>query len=522
MKLRRRLFAPSLVLAVSCAIAALAMAGCGWGESEAATRDDVERTPSSAKRRDDRPEAVRLRRLLDEGRAELAAPLVETLADDLGVEGPLLRARLAALRGDHGDWLAEVEAARAVDPRDPRPYATAVELYAAKGRIQSANAELARGLEVVGSTTPELQRARGVLAIVQPGGGRIGLELLEAALRDDPDLPFVGRPMGQAYLLAAKRATADQRLELALERIERSLEFDPLDPDAKRTYAEILIAAQRDFDTGLAILEQLLADGEPLRDLLAQKTWSAGVHAQLAGDEDLALDRYLRARELGAVEVESGIAAAFLERRSDAIFETARTAASDGMEDLVRERLDAAVELSGGGDSARYGFAESFVEAAAGALAGGDLDGAARFARGAELADESVLGLPEVRGALDFQRAIRAMERGEPAIALGYAEEAARAVPGDALVQQLLGELYYAREDYADAVPALDRALRNAELDGEPLGLDVVLLLAQCQHLSGSVDEAIATLEHSLRSSHPGEPERRDEAERYLRVLRGG
>ena len=73
----------------------------------------------------------------------------------------------------------------------------------------------------MGGLTPELQRAAGVLAIVTPGRTKAGLAMLEEAERLDPGLPFLGRALGQAHLLAAKHAFADGTPELALERIER-------------------------------------------------------------------------------------------------------------------------------------------------------------------------------------------------------------------------------------------------------------------------------------------------------------
>lgn len=114
---------------------ALAAAACGGeGESSRDGNAGSASVASSRSRRDMRPEAVEARRLLDTGRAALARPLVESLVDQLPVEGPLLRARLAVLEGESAAWLADVEAVRAADPADPRPYATAAELYAALDR----------------------------------------------------------------------------------------------------------------------------------------------------------------------------------------------------------------------------------------------------------------------------------------------------------------------------------------------------------------------------------------------------
>ena len=88
-----------------------------------------------------RPEAE-ARRLLDMGRAALARPLVESLVDQLPVEGRLLRA--AAVSRGRAPRLADVEAVRAADPADPRSYATAAELYAALDGARREGGDRAR------------------------------------------------------------------------------------------------------------------------------------------------------------------------------------------------------------------------------------------------------------------------------------------------------------------------------------------------------------------------------------------
>lgn len=511
---------------LSLVLCAALAAGCGDGDASQRGASDAA-TSSSDERRDDRPDAVRARDLIDRGRADLARPLVEELADGLGVEGALLLARIEVLEGDTGDWLALVETARASDPRDPRPYATAAELYAAIGRVDAAKDELQRGIEAVGSVTPELQRAQGVLAIVTPGGGRIGLELLETAERADPGLPFLGRPLGQAHLLAAKRAMAERRGEMALERVEASLKYDPDDPDARRFYGEVLIGVARDYDRGLAVLENLLAEGEPVTDVLGRMAWSAGLAAQLERDSEAALRHYLRARELGAIEVEKGTARSFLRAQADASFERGVAAAAEGDEGALRRHVREAVELTGtdadgGTGVARSKYAELLAARAQDALRGGEHDLATRLLDLATELEPRVRSIAVVRGAMLFARAVDAMEAGDADLAVDLAKQATEANPDDTVTLHFLGELRYARGEYAEAAPVLDRALRNARLDGEPLGIDVKLMLAECQHLSGSVDDAVATLEQCLRSTRPEDAAGRERAARYLALLESG
>lgn len=482
---------------------------------------------SSSERRDERPEAVRARELIDKGRADLARPLVDGLADELGVEGPLLRARIAVLEGDTADWLKLVETARATDPRDPRPYATAAELYAAIGRVDAAKDELKRGIEVLGTVTPELQRAQGILAIVTPGGGRIGLELLETAERADPGLPFLGRPLGQAHLLAAKRAMAERRGEIALERVEASLKYDPDDPDTRRFYGEVLIGVARDYERGLAVLENLLSEGEPVTDVLGRMAWSAGLAAQLDRDPATAVKHYLRARQLGAVEVEQGTARSFLRAQADAAFERGVAAATEGDDGALRRHVREAVDLfgadaDGGTAIGRAKYAELLAGRAQDALRDGELDRATLLLDVATEVEPQVRSIAKVRGAMLFARAVDAMEAGDADGAVELAAQASAVDPDDTVTLHFLGELYYARGEYSEAAPALDRALRNARLDGEPLAIDVKLMLAECQHLSGHVEDAVATLEQCMRSTRPEDAAGRERAARYLALLENG
>ena len=113
--------------------------------------------------------------------------------------------------------------------------------------------------------------------------------MLEEAERLDPGLPFLGRALGQAHLLSAKHAFADGTPELALERIERSLAYDPEDFDARRMKGEYLMALKR-FDEGLELLEELLAQGMPIGVELGNYHWTAGTYHNVVGD--LAARRY--------------------------------------------------------------------------------------------------------------------------------------------------------------------------------------------------------------------------------------
>ncbi|MEO0660132.1 MAG: hypothetical protein AAFZ87_01215, partial [Planctomycetota bacterium] len=161
---------------VAASLALILAVACGGGSGEDGASDAGASLPSSQERRSPREDVAEARRLLDRGRADLARPLIESLTGVLGVEGPLLLARLKVLEGDDTGWIADVERARSMDPKDPRPYAAAAELYAALGRLGAAKDEVRRGVEAVGRRPAELTRATGVLAIVTPGQAKAGLD----------------------------------------------------------------------------------------------------------------------------------------------------------------------------------------------------------------------------------------------------------------------------------------------------------------------------------------------------------
>jgi len=281
---------------------------CGSG-SDAPQSTGGARGPSAAVR-DGSSAALALRAALEAGDAARSEELLGALAGRLGAEEPCLRARLAFLRDDRG-WMRRIEEARAAAPTDPRPYATAAELWAAAGELDAARNELERGVAAAGGLTPELERAKGVLALVQPGGTRVGLECLKRAVARDAALPFVARPFGQAYLLVAKGALADRDPKAALEALEASIAHDPTDLETRELFAQALYANER-YAAAIEAYEALLADGRNVRAELATWHKNVGVLAQLADDRADARAHYLRARELGLGEAELATGAHFL------------------------------------------------------------------------------------------------------------------------------------------------------------------------------------------------------------------
>ncbi len=504
----------------------LLLVGCGGDSEGTSGSSSAPVVASSAKRRLMDPKVVNVRELIDQGRPDLARAVMasfgEALIADLGVEEPLLRARVSFLEGHDAAWLAMVEEARALDPKDPRPYATSVEIYAAMNRLDAARAELQRGAAAVGSiVTPELQRARGIVAIVTPGGAKPGLNYLEAAYRADNGLPFIARPLGQAYYLMSQAALGEQQEELAMEHMEASLRFDPEDVDARKFYGKLLISVRKDFVKGLDVLEALYAEGEPIGVDLGRHHWQAGFTAQTQGESGVARKHYLRARELGCPDVDSGSARTFMREESRRAMESVVDAARLGDDAAVRAAVAEHAGLyPGTKDVAQRELALTLVGEADAALVGGSEEEATGLIAAAIFADRTAPGVAEVQCALFQSKAIAALEAGETGLALRFATEATEVRPDSSTSWHMLGELQYALGDFGPAGVSLLKAMSFARADGEPLGLAVAQKLAECQHLSSDAEAAMATLEEALRRAGPGDDAVRDEIQRYLELLK--
>jgi len=284
---------------------------------------------------------VRARAALESGQLDLARSLVEQAVPLAGVEAPLLRARLHALDPKGGfEALRAIEEARRLAPGDARVPATAAEIHAWAGRLEEAEAELQRGLAAgdVTRVAPELLRARGVITICTPGvPARAGLRFLEQARDADPSLPYLTRPLGQAHLLVAKELAAAGENGEALRAVERSLEHDPDEADARLMRADLLMALG-EWGLGIGIYEELLADGLPLGPELAILCQKAGFWAvSVVQDRELGLDYLRRALELELPREEFGTTLRVLE-------EAASERAAEGAQALAAEEREAARE----------------------------------------------------------------------------------------------------------------------------------------------------------------------------------
>lgn len=308
------------------------------GEGSVASRaPSIERDESEAARK--------LRRALDICSYEELPGLFEAAGPTLGMELLLLEARLFAIDGEDLKVTRKIEEARALAPNDQRVYATAAELHAASGRLDTARDEIRRGLEVCGSCA-ELLRSQAFVQLSQAGGASRGLNLLERALIIDPGLPFTGRARGQAHLLLAKSAMAERRTKTALKEARLSLECDPEDVDARVFFADVL-SANGEFPSAALVLEELKADGFGREGELALMYKRAAMGELILRNRDRALEYFRLARTTGLSDEELGSGAEILR---DAAIEATKQGvqALEGNElETARMRFEHALRLDG-------------------------------------------------------------------------------------------------------------------------------------------------------------------------------
>lgn len=347
----------------------LALFGCSDAADESA-----QETPGQAAaktqvvrrvQREEADEVRALRRHVDLGRIDEALPLLRSWGGRLGLEADLIEARMHTLRGNDTEAVRAIERARAVDPQDPRVFATMIEISAAVGNTGTARSELERGLASVGNG-PELTRAKGILELYQSGGARRGVATIEAALRVDPDLPFVERALAQGHLLLAKEALAAGRPTAALESAQRSLSYDDREVETRRVLADILAARSR-LEEAALVISELVAEGEPLQGELAVLRKKAGIAALIPvpgeSDEeretrrDRALEHLVAARELGLSIEELASGARILADEADRLADRGVRAYADGDFEFARESFERALRYDPDHLSARNHYA---------------------------------------------------------------------------------------------------------------------------------------------------------------------
>lgn len=321
----------------------------------------------------------------ERGETEPAQAAALALPDGLDIE--LLRARLAAARGDDIAAVRAIESLRGRFPGEGRVFATAAEIHAAAGRLSSAEDEIREGLALAGPTA-DLTRARGVLALCREGGAAKGLEHLLAALDLVPALEFTARPLSQAHLLLGNAALAAESPIEAAGHAKAALLALPEEREAERLLADALAAAG-DFDAALAAYERLLARGVELRVALLTLYTRAATADLLAGRKEQALERWLRARELGASAADLGFGASALAKAANDAIDLAVEAAAKKDLSAARTALERALRLQPSSIEALYMLGVVRYQSQ-------DLEGAAEsWRRAFELALESGEAAPE-------------------------------------------------------------------------------------------------------------------------------
>jgi len=432
------------------------------GCSEDAPQAPVEeQQQAAAAARSDDPRLVALRSALERSNLPLAQQLRDQVGASSDVEYGLLDARLRAATGDFVGASRAIEEARGRAPNDDRVYATAAEIHAAAGRLETADTEIKRGVAACGAT-PALKRARGVHSICQSGGAEAGLKLLQAAQREDPDLPFLGRPLGQAYLLVGKGHMADGDREQALSAARASLEHDAEDLDARRFLAECCVASG-EWGEALGLYEELLNEGEPLEAEVALLYKNAAVAALIRKERDVAVRFFQRARALGLDDAALSTGVTILSAEAQARVDRARAAAQAGEFDEAERLALEAFEFQRDYEPARVELAELHLRRGIEVLNSGDSAGAAEA----------------------FRRALE------------YDPESLQA-------HNYLGHALYRSADLEAASEAWSFVVDTAQLEKIDLPDPVHITLARAQFESGKLEEAHATLQSYLVLSPTG------------------
>jgi tetratricopeptide (TPR) repeat protein len=382
------------IVAASAAVVAALLPACGEGPTRAAG-ESAASTVAAQERSATKPQPGRaaelapVRAALEVGQA--ASALAQLVAQGAGAARPeatLLGARAQALQGDHVAAVRAIEDARAAFPAVADVYATAAEIHAAAGRLGSAEDEIRRGLEAAGGSTPELERARGVLLLAREGAAEAGLERLLRARAADPGLPFCERALSQAHLLLGNRALARGDAAAAVTHGRSAVVHDPEEREARRLLADALAGAG-DFDAALPLYDELLGGDDALRNTVALHYQRGATAALLQRERAQAIERYRRARELGLAADELGFGAQVLFEEAVAAVERGVAAYVAGDAAGARAAFERAVALDPQSPEAHNHLAVCLHKA-------GEHAGAAEHWRAVlELAQAEGLELPE-------------------------------------------------------------------------------------------------------------------------------
>ena len=327
-------------------LALLCCAPLGTGCQDETTGNTAQAADGSIQRSQD-PRLLDARAALKAGRPSAAESTLNNLGDQAGVEGPLCLAQAYLMMGRVMDALTQVERARALHANDPRVFATSAQILALQGNTADARDEIQSG-RVFSPNSPDLLRAKAFLHLTQPGEGERALECLQKALSVDPKTPYVDWPMAQAYLLTGRAELGRSDLAGAVVSARAALKLEPELAEAEELLGAAL-ASLNDFEGALAAYGRASQMGLEIDHEVMEVHLRAAMNARMAFDHTTAEEHYLKARELGARDIELSSGKDYLIGRARVAFEDAMTAKLRGDESAASAQFAHSVRLAPNG-----------------------------------------------------------------------------------------------------------------------------------------------------------------------------
>ncbi len=306
-----------------------------WDEKAADNQSVATRAPSSC---EEVPEPLRaaLReacRALERADLQAAGPSIGKFAVGSSAWAYVLRARYYNVGQDDVAAVRELEAAKQRFPDCAEIYATGTEIHARAGRMTSAGEELAQGIRRVGPK-PALRRAKALTLLVYTGDATQALSELERARAADPELPFCDSLLARSHLLLGNRALGGKAAEQALAHAREALRLEPDLDDARQLEADAQVALGQ-FAAALDYYEARLLRAPAGKSALATLYHRAATADLVQGEQDRALQRYLRAKALGLSEAELGHGAQAIQRHVRDLIEQGGQAYEQGQWDAA-------------------------------------------------------------------------------------------------------------------------------------------------------------------------------------------
>lgn len=344
----------------ACAALALALAACG-GDEEAEPEKRRGPLPSELQRevesaveapladqlpRSRNPEVLATIHALESGDLTGASKALLRIPEDEGYERSLCRARLLSLQGQGTEAVREIEAIKELHPDQARVYATAAEIYlhltTAEVDMRSAAEEEIKAGQAQAGITADYSRARGAFMLSVPGGAEAALVHLLRAREMDDQVPFLKAYLVEAHRVLGTVALRNNDPTQALRHARDGLREDPDNGTLERMLADAL-AMGHVYQEAIEIYERQVQSGYAVVDDLARLCQKAGVGALLEKDREQAIERFLRARELGLSETELGFGAKVLEDEAEAAIEAGYDAYDAGLWEQATDRFDRAL-----------------------------------------------------------------------------------------------------------------------------------------------------------------------------------